>query len=172
MSSSRATWLGIGVLGILVVALGVWVLVLQNRLADLQVPERQTGESVEVKDGRKEPGLKPGNLGFHGLSFGEALGKAKGEGKPVMAYFHTATSGPSTGMDATTWKDAAVQNWLRTRVIAVRIDADKEPNLAVANGINALPVMIFFKPDGSEIGRVVGFHTANDFLQEAAKVVK
>jgi hypothetical protein len=119
-------------------------------------------------------GLRDAKLrdtGFRDLSFGEALATAKGESKLVMALFRTDRSGPNAGMEASTWKDGAVRDWLRARAVAVRIDADQEPDLAVANKITGLPVMIFFKPNGTEVGRLVGYHDARDFIEKATEVL-
>ncbi len=75
-------------------------------------------------------------------------------------------------MENTTWRDATVCDWLKKRTVAIRIDADSEPDLAVGSGITGLPVTIFYRPDRTEIGRIIGYHGPVDFLQKASAIVE
>lgn len=164
-------WFVVGLLGGIAVALGVWVIVLQSQLAQSRVREQQLREQLDDTRRANPTDTVVVTAGFHDLPFGEAVIRARVEGKPVLALFFTETSGPGMAMERDTWSDRAVQDWLRAKTIAIKINADREPDLAVRNKITGLPVVIFFTPGGPEIGRVVGYYPAQAFIREATAVV-
>lgn len=104
---------------------------------------------------------------FKDLAFDQALVAAKRDGKVVMIDFFTTWCGPCKKLDATTWKDADVVVWLGEKTIALKIDAEKEVDLAKKHNISGYPTMLFLKPDGSEIDRIVGYKEPKDFLSQA-----
>ncbi len=108
---------------------------------------------------------------FAKLSLAEALAKA-GEGKKVvMVDFFTTWCGPCKKLDAETWTDVRVNGWLAEHAVAIKLDAEKEKDAAKQHKIGAYPTMLFLKPDGTEIGRMVGFRSADAFLREAADLL-
>lgn len=104
---------------------------------------------------------------FQDLTFVQALAAAKRDNKVVMIDFFTTWCVPCKKLDSTTWKDADVVAWLSQKAIALKLDAEKEVDLAKQHNINAYPTMLLLKPDGSEIGRIVGYKTPKEFLSQA-----
>jgi thiol-disulfide isomerase/thioredoxin len=104
---------------------------------------------------------------FQELTFDQALAAAKRDNKVVMIDYFTTWCGPCKKLDRTTWTDAEVIAWLREKTIALKIDAEKEVELARKHNIAGYPTMIFLKSDGSEVGRLVGYKSAKRFLSEA-----
>ena len=104
---------------------------------------------------------------FKDLSFDAALKKAKSEDKVVMVDFFTTWCGPCKKLDQTTWKDTSVQAWLEERTIALKIDAEKERELAGKYRVRAFPTMLFIDPDGSVVGTITGYHDAKKFIEVA-----
>jgi tetratricopeptide (TPR) repeat protein len=84
-----------------------------------------------------------------------------------MVDFFTTWCGPCKRLDATTWKDTAVIAWLGEHTVALKLDAEIEVDLAKQHAIRAYPTLLFVKPDGSELGRLVGYKDAEGFLQAA-----
>src|SRR6187397_2698165 len=112
-------------------------------------------------------GLAPAEGPFQDLTLDQALAAAKRDQKVVMIDWFTTWCGPCKKLDATTWKDAEVLAWLGAKAVALKIDAEKEVELAKKHRIGAYPTMLFLKADGSEIDRIVGYKTSKDFLSEA-----
>jgi thiol-disulfide isomerase/thioredoxin len=104
---------------------------------------------------------------FQDLSVEPALVAAKRDNKIVMIDFFTTWCGPCKKLDATTWKDPEVLKWLGEKTVALRIDAEKEKELAAKHRIKAYPTMLFLKPDGSEMDRIVGYKGPKEFLSQA-----
>jgi thioredoxin-like negative regulator of GroEL len=88
-----------------------------------------------------------------------------------MIFFRSDRSGPATHMEETL-RNPEVLAWVRDHTVAVRIDADRQPDLAVARGIDRLPVTVFVRADGGEIGRVVGHQPPDRFIREAEAVLR
>jgi thiol:disulfide interchange protein len=101
----------------------------------------------------------------------QALSKAKTSKKLVMVDFYADWCGPCHTLDEVTWQDSKVQSWLREKTIAVKIDVDKDGELAAKYGASSIPLIVFLKPDGSEVGRLVGYHPPEEFLQKANELL-
>lgn len=104
---------------------------------------------------------------FRSMSFEAACKAAKAEQKVVFIDFYTRWCGPCKKLDKTTWKNGAIQAWLTEKTIALKLDAEKEVALAKKYRINSYPTLLFLKPDGTEIDRLVGYKEPEDFLEEA-----
>jgi len=104
---------------------------------------------------------------FQGLSIDQALAKAKTDGKLVMMVFCSGSCYWCAMLDIDTWSDEQVQSWLRDHVVAIKIDADKDPAAADKYKIKGFPQMVFLRPDGVEVGRMTGFKDAEQFVRLA-----
>ncbi|MCP4592461.1 MAG: DUF255 domain-containing protein, partial [bacterium] len=62
---------------------------------------------------------------FASLSFDQALKRAASEKKLVFVDFYATWCMPCKMLDATTFKDAKVVDFLSKKVVAVKIDAEK-----------------------------------------------
>lgn len=93
-----------------------------------------------------------------------AMKDAAAEKKIVLLDFTTAYCGPCKRMDLTTWRDPAVAAFLVDRAVAVKVDGDKETKLVARYHVNLYPTMIFVRPDGKEIDRLLNFQSSAQFL--------
>jgi len=100
---------------------------------------------------------------FHKLKFKAACAQAQSEGKFVFVDVWAAWCGPCKLLDQTTWTDAAVLDLLSARTIAIKINADSDPNFTTKYNVDALPTLLVLRPDGTEVTRVVGYVDAEKF---------
>jgi thioredoxin-related protein len=101
---------------------------------------------------------------FANLTFDKALALAGKSKKIVIIDFYTTWCMPCKEMDNVTWKASEVQDWLRQNSVALKIDAEKQLALAKRYKINAYPTILFLKPNGEEIDRIIGFRPPRRFL--------
>jgi len=110
--------------------------------------------------------LARGDGFFQDATYDQALALAAKEQRTVVIDFFTTWCMPCKRLDATTWKDPAVLEWGRKHGIAIKLDAEKEVELARRFRINSYPTILLLRPDGSEIDRLFGYRDGPTFLGE------
>lgn len=110
---------------------------------------------------------KPGAGPFRTFGFDDALAAAEREKKIVLVDFFTTWCPPCKKLDAVTWKDEEVLQWIGGHAVALKIDAEKEVDLARRFDIDAYPTVLLIRADGSVIDRLVGYRAPQDFLKDA-----
>lgn len=97
---------------------------------------------------------------FLDLPFAEAVARAEAQGWPIMFYVSVEWAQSERQMRRTTWQDEGLRQLVRSRVSAVYIDADANPDAARELNALAYPTIVLVNPDGERIGRpIVGFRT-------------
>ncbi len=101
----------------------------------------------------------------------QALSKAQKTGEFVLIDIYAGHCGQCKVMDTDLWETPAGAD-LAEGLIPVRIASDKREGtlLQQTYPVLGLPVVIFLRPDGSEIDRVVGFRSSLKFLEEAQMI--
>lgn len=128
-------------------------------LIGVEAAQAQSTEAVAT-----QPASGPAAEAFVAMSFDEAVVRAKAESKVLFVDFFTTWCPPCKLLDATTWKDTAVADWLRTRTVALKIDAEKNRELAQRFEVSGYPTLILIRPDGTVIDRFSGYLDARAFL--------
>lgn len=128
--------------------------------------------------------MKPGTTFFlmiliitihHGLvaeikflrgSLSEATAQAEAERKPVMIDFITDWCRWCDTLDARTYSDQRVADFVNARIVSIKIDAEKDEGIDIAKkyGVNAYPTIVVIKANGEEIDRILGYVPAEPFL--------
>jgi thiol:disulfide interchange protein len=122
-----------------------------------------------VADEKKDPSK---GAAFRTLTYDKALEAAKGEKKVVMIDFYADWCGPCKQMDAKTFSEEKVSNFLKEKTVAIKVNIDNNKELAKKYKITAIPCLVFIDGEGTEVGRILGFHATDKFLTEAEKHVK
>lgn len=104
---------------------------------------------------------------FRAITFDQAKAAAQDEKKVVLIDFFTAWCGPCKKLDETTWKDEGVVKWIGDHCVALKLDAEKNADLAKSFHVEAYPTVLLLKADGSVIDRMVGYKDAKEFLSDA-----
>ncbi len=99
-----------------------------------------------------------------------ALGKAKTEGKPVMADFYTDWCGWCKKLDKDVYEDAAV-NRLAEKFICVKVNCEVDKDAFSKYGLQGYPTIIFFDPAGNIEDKIVGYRNAVVFADAMTKVL-
>lgn len=108
---------------------------------------------------------------FKSITFDEACLVAEKEHKTIIIDFYTTWCGPCKQLDKTTWQDKNVIKFLTDNAIALKVDAEVQVDLANKFHVQAYPTILFVKPDGNEMDRIVGYLEASQFLDTAKSTI-
>jgi uncharacterized protein YyaL (SSP411 family) len=82
----------------------------------------------------------------------DAFARARGESKPVLLFISAAWCHWCEEMDRTSYADPAIQRLINEGFVAVRVDADKRPDIHERYGLGGLPTTAFLTADGDVLG--------------------
>lgn len=74
-------------------------------------------------------------------------------------------------MEKETFADTKVKEILQ-KVVLLKVDTDKEPQLAEKFGVVGLPDFRLITPEGKEFRRLRGFQTAEKFTKDLEEVLQ
>jgi len=140
--------------------------------AEIIATIKETGYTARVVSGKRKASREPAVLslppGFALLD--EALAQARRERKPVVLDFYAEWCAPCARMEKTTFKDELVKALLE-RCVFVRVDTDKQPDIAKRMGVEGLPDIRFVLPDGRVIKQLRNFQDAESFSSELEELL-
>lgn len=128
-------------------------------------PEEPAASVADPSAAAEEP-PPPTDGPFHELPFDEALSWAEKAERPVIVDFFTTWCGPCKVLDRTTWKDPDVVRWLTEHTIALKLDAERETELAERYGIRAYPTVLVLDADGTERRRLLGLPQIEQWVRK------
>ncbi len=109
---------------------------------------------------------------YRDLSVDEAKALAGTEKKLVFIDFYADWCQPCRLLEATTFKDPKVVEWLGKNTVALKVNGDNSPKLTDQFKVVSFPTLIFLKPDGTEIDRLITYVSAEEFLEAAAGIAE
>ena len=134
---------------------------------------KETGYTARVVGGKGKASRAPVVLslppGFAPLD--EALAQAQREKKPIVLDFFAEWCAPCLRMEKTTFKDARVTALIE-RCVFVRVDTDKQPEIAKRMEVEGLPDIRFVLPDGKVIKQLRSFQDAESFGSELEELLR
>lgn len=95
----------------------------------------------------------------------QAFERAEAQDKAVFVHFYTDWCVPSRMLDQYTLNHADVIPWLRDKMIAVRVNAEAEPDLVARYKVDLYPTLLLLTPTGEELSRLTGYIQPRDFAQ-------
>ncbi len=107
-------------------------------------------------------------------SWESAFSRAESENKPVLVSFEAEWCVWCKKLESTTYRDSAVMSLIAESMVPLTLDVDNEGRaLSDTHGVESLPTVLVFSPNGEEKGRINGFlppgqfvDAVNDILQE------
>jgi len=102
--------------------------------------------------------------------FKSALNEAGKSRKVVMIDFTASWCVNCHKLDRTTYVDPGVVKAL-AGVVPVKVDYDKENAIAKRYKAEALPVIVFIDSHQHELGRIVGYLSARQFIAKATPIL-
>lgn len=108
--------------------------------------------------------VQAGSANISWLPYDEGMALGKSQKKKVFINFFATWCSFCKMMDTKTFKDAAVIDYLNANFIAVKVDVDKEQNVAALYNIRPLPDMWFVSEKGEAIGNKPGYISAKEML--------
>lgn len=100
---------------------------------------------------------------FRDLTHDEAVRVATAQDRLLLVDFTASWCAPCHQMDATTWVDPAVVEWIDEHALAVQIDVDEQGDVAGHYGIRAMPTVVVVR-EGEEFDRVTGYRDAEALI--------
>jgi len=101
-----------------------------------------------------------------------ALAKARQEEKRVLIDFYAEWCGACRMLKKQTFPDPEVISLVNERFIPVKIDTDRNRELAGKFGIQWLPTIVILDGKGEESGRFTGFKSPSQFRQEVKRILE
>jgi len=108
-------------------------------------------------------------------SYDEGKSIAQQKKIPLLLHFEADWCGACRVMDSSVMNQESVLSHLGTSVVAVRINADRDPGLISHYGITSLPTEVYIGEDGKELGRYVGGTSLTEYqarLQNVKSLAK
>ena len=99
------------------------------------------------------------------VDFRQAQAQSQQTGKAMVIYFYSDNCPSCSEMEKTTWQDARIIDALNTRYTPVKVNVNKQRQIASLYKVYYLPTTWFIKPDGQPFGNRPGYIPADLMLK-------
>jgi len=108
----------------------------------------------------------------HWYSYEEGLALAQAQSKPVVIYFYAEWCAYCVRMEKETYADPKVIDFLNNKAIAVKVDVDREREVARRYAVRGLPATYLLLPAGDSVGPLPGFIPPRSYLAMLTKILE
>jgi thiol-disulfide isomerase/thioredoxin len=119
-------------------------------------------------------GVLNAQIDFVKLKWDEALKLSEAQSKPIFVDVYTTWCGPCRKMDATTFQDSVVGDYMNTHFINMKWDAEnyKYIELAREYGVTGYPTLMYIDHTGNVMKRRTGMHDRDRLIELSDSVLK
>jgi thioredoxin-related protein len=130
---------------------------IEPKTADITTPSDQTGSSTDAVTPQKEA------TGINWLPYDKVeIGKT--EGKKVFLHFYADWCHYCKEMNKKTFSNKPVFTYINEHFVAIKVNRDKEKDVARKYPARGLPSSWFFKENGEKITELPGYVAPETFI--------
>ncbi|MEW4530784.1 thioredoxin family protein [Maioricimonas sp. JC845] len=89
--------------------------------------------------------------------------------RPMLIHFGADWCGPCRQMERNVLHTPKVKEQIRSSVVAVKVNVDRQPKLAARFGVTSLPTDLFIEPDGTRLMQSAGYRPASEYASSVAR---
>jgi len=105
-------------------------------------------------------------------TYDDGMAKARQSGKSIVIYFHADWCTYCVRMQKETFSHDSVIDFMNNKVIAVKVDVDKEKSVARAFRVRGLPATVMLMRNGDQVGPMPGFIPPKNYLSMLTKIME
>jgi thioredoxin-like negative regulator of GroEL len=103
--------------------------------------------------------------------YNSARKEAEAKGLPLVLDFGTDNCFYCRKLDESTFRDPTVVQVMNEKFIPLKINADRDPNLAQMLQVQLYPTLVLAAPDGKILGRMEGYQDATRFYENLQRAL-
>ena len=105
-------------------------------------------------------------------TYDDGMAEARQSGKSVVIYFHADWSTYCVRMQKETFTHDSVIDFMNSKVVAVKVDVDREKKVARSFGVRGLPATVLLMRNGDRVGPMPGFIPPKNYLAMLTKIME
>jgi thioredoxin-related protein len=143
----------------------------RDEVAISSAPKGDSAEAAPSQAPSSAPPAKATELEWQ-ADWASARRVASEHGKPIMVDFYTDWCYWCKRLERDTYPDRDVAR-LSDRQVSLKLNAEREGReLARKHGVRSYPTIVYFDPQGKEIGRVAGYLAAPQSIQAVKPILE
>jgi thioredoxin-related protein len=105
-------------------------------------------------------------------TYDDGMAEARQSGKSVVIYFHADWCTYCVRMQKETFTHDSVIDFMNSKVVAVKVDVDREKKVARSFGVRGLPATVLLMRNGDRVGPMPGFIPPKNYLAMLTKIME
>lgn len=105
-------------------------------------------------------------------TYDDGMAEARQSGKSIVIYFHADWCTYCVRMQKETFTHDSVIDFMNSKVVAVKVDVDREKKVARSFGVRGLPATVLLMRNGDQVGPMPGFIPPKNYLAMLTKIME